>query len=342
MKGGKTSRAVPATAEGTLARRSGHGRLPTVRTDFFLDPADRLTEQERALMSAMLHCLVAEIAGELRSALPDRRVPAGEDEDRGLIDSLNRAGLLDEPILIALLLRRADEERIASAASARSGRSEARVLQGLVGHDHASVAAAAMALILARGRRRDRLGQCLLAFDDLPPETAAALVYRTAAALKRESGISDRDLARASERVVARHDPAKSTDLLAEALVGALDEAGALGDELLLASANEGELAILAHMLARAAGLPFAVAANELLSGEPDSIVALLRLAKVPRGVAAGLVAAIGDLLGIDDPGGAMSAFEALDSKSLDIARDLLLSDSSYRFALAALGDDHG
>ena len=339
MKAEKRSGAAAAAAGDRLVRRSGRDRLPTVRADFFLDPAERLTEQERALMSAMLHCLVAEIAGDLRSAFPDRRV-AGEGADHALVERLNRAGLLDDPQLISILLRRADEERVASAAAVRSGRNEARVLQGLVSDDSPAVSAAAMALILARGRRRDRLGQCLLLFDDLPRETAVELVYRVAAALKQEGAIADRELAAAANKVIARHDSGKSTDQLAAALVEALGDG--VGNELLLASANEGELGLLAHLLARSAGVPPRAAADELLSGDPASIIMLLRLANVPRPIAAGLVAAIGDLLGIDDPADAMLGFDALDKAALEQARELLLSDPAYRSALAALGDGHG
>lgn len=341
MKAEKRSGAAHAAAADRLVRRSGRSRLPTVRADFFLDPAERLTEQERALMTAMLHCLVAEIAGELRSAFPDRRV-AGEGADHALVERLNRAGLLDDPQLISSLLRRADEERIASAAAVRSGRSEARVLQGLVSDDSQAVSAAAMALILARGRRRDRLGQCLLLFDDLPRDTAVQLVHRVAAALKQEGGIADRELAVAAAKVAARHDPAKSTDHLAAALVEALGDRDGAGNELLLASANEGELGLLAHLLARSAGIPPRVAADELLSGDSDSIIKLLRLAKVPRPIAAGLVAAIGDLLGIDDPADSMLGFDALDNLALEQARELLLSDPAYRSALAAIGGADG
>src|SRR5206468_8215847 len=122
-----------------------------------------------APMAAMRHCLVGDVAAAVRAALPNGGVGANDQGDSALIEQLTTSGLLDEPDLMALLLRRADEERIAAAARARSGRREARVLQGLVSHDYGAVAAAAMALILGRGRRRDRFAQCLNAFDDLSP-----------------------------------------------------------------------------------------------------------------------------------------------------------------------------
>src|SRR5688572_19719557 len=123
---GRSSAAVAGAVEAP-GRRPGRSRLATVRADFFLDPSERLSEHERALMTAMLHGFVAEVAEQLRSG-----IGSGDGGDaHALVNRLNRAGLLDEPELMALLLRRAEEERIASAASARAGRSEARVLQGL-------------------------------------------------------------------------------------------------------------------------------------------------------------------------------------------------------------------
>src|SRR3954469_4498093 len=172
--------AASAGSADAPARGAGGDRLRTVRVDFFLDPAQRLTEQERALMTAMLHCLVGDIAGEIRAALPAGWAGANDDDSQ-IIDALTRTGLRQDPQLMMLLLRQADEERIGTAARARTGHREARAIQGLVSHHTGGVSAAAMALILARGRRRDRFGQCLLGFDDLPKETAERLVLSVAA-----------------------------------------------------------------------------------------------------------------------------------------------------------------
>src|SRR3954449_2887278 len=249
-------------ADGTAGPRlAGRRRLSTVRRDFFLDPAKRLSEQERALMTAMLHCLVSDVADAVRAALPSGRVAANDEGNAGLIGTLTLSGLLDEPGLMALLLRRADEERISTAARVRSGRREARVLQGLVSHDYGAVAAAAMALILARGRRRDRFGQCLIAFDDLPEASAEHLVNAVAAGLRRDlagargPSLADSELAEALDGVLDAHDSERSIEALTAALVHFLEEAGSLGDDLVLSAAQEGEISFVAEVLARRAGV---------------------------------------------------------------------------------------
>lgn len=334
MKADRRSGAAPAGGAQSLGRRAGRGRLSTVRADFFLDPRERLSERERALMSAMLHCLVDDIAARLRVEMHSEPVRDGEPN---LVDALNRHGLLDEPDLIALLLLRAEEERIAAAASARAGRSETRLLQGLVGDDNDLVSAAAMALILARGRRRDRFGQCLLAYDDLPLPTAAALVHKVAAAVRSDGSLGDRAVTTASANVIAAHAPAKSIAMLTDALVGAMAEAEALDDATLLAAAHEGDIALLAHALAHSAGIDGSIAEAELVSGDPAAIIVLLRMAQIARPVAAGILASIGDLLGIDDPAAELARFADLGEAEVDRAHILLTSDREYRSALALL-----
>jgi hypothetical protein len=337
--------AADGNAPARLARR---GRLATVRRDFFLDPSKRLSEQERALMTAMLHCLVSDVAAALRAALPNGRLAANDESDSGLIEELATAGLLDEVELMALLLRRADEERIASAARARSGRREARVLQGLVSHDYGAVAAAAMALILGRGRRRDRFGQCLVAFDDLSAGAADALVHSVAAGLRRELAAArgapgaDLELAEASAQVLDHRDDERGIDALTASLVHFLEEAGSLTDELVLAAANEGEITFVAEVLARRAGVPSDAVVDELLSGEAKPVMALLRAADGSRELAAGLLAGIGDLLGIDDAGAAIMRFDSMTDAEVQAARAWLVTAPSYRSALERLGQGRG
>ena len=339
---------APAAAERQApARAAGRGRLSTVRRDFFLDPAERLTEQERALMTAMLHCLVGDIAAEIRAALPTGWAGANDDE-AATIERLTRAGLLDDAQLVALLLRRADEERIGVAARARSGRRDARALQALVSHENGPISAAGMALILARGRRRDRFGQCLVGFDDLPFDSADGLVQAIAACFRSDivsvhgAAAADNELSNATTRLLDKHDPARSIEALTGSLVALLDGSGALSDELFLACAQEGEVGFLAEVLARRAGIPGDVAFDELLSVDAAKLAALLQVAGISRQVSAGLLAAIGDLLGIADPGAAISVFDSMTPDKVQAAASWLRAAPSYRRALDMLGAIHG
>jgi hypothetical protein len=335
--------AVSAADQNAPARPAGSDRLATVRADFFLDSTQRLTEQERALMTAMLHCLVGDVADELRASAPGGWAAANDDSNLALIEALSASRLLDEPGLMAMLLRRADEERITSGATARTGRREARVLQGLVSHSSGAVSAAAMALILARGRRRDRFGQCLVAFDDLSQASAEALVTMIAAGLRGSLGnAEDSDLTAAMAHVLKQRDPSRSVDSLTAALVQLLDENAGLTDDLILAAAHEGEVTFLAHVLARRAGIPADSAVEELLSAKPSRMMALFRVAGASRSLSAGLLASIGDLLGVDDPAQAIGIFDSMSDEQVSQERTWLATPPAYRAALAALGEGHG
>jgi hypothetical protein len=340
--------AAPAIDGSGAARPAGRGRLATVRRDFFLNPAERLTEQERALMTAMLHCLISDVADAVRAALPSGRIAANDEGDAALVEALTLSGLVDEPGLMAMLLRRADEERIATAARARSGRREARVLQGLVSHDYGAVAAAAMALILGRGRRRDRFGQCLIAFDDLPEASAEHLVHAVAAGLRRElagargSSSADSELSEASDNVLEGHDPERSIEALTAALVHFLDEGGGLTDDLILSAAQEGEVAFVAEVLARRGGIPSDSAMDELLCGDSKRLMALLRAAGASRELSAGLLGGIGDLLGIAEAGEAIALFDRMNEDEVRAARSWLVTAPAYRASLERLGFGRG
>lgn len=326
--------------------RGARDRLSTVRTDFFLSAAERLTEQERALMTAMLHCLIGDIADELRAALPSGVAAANDDRNLALVDAIAGARLLDRSVLMRMLLRRADEERISTAAKARSGRRDPRVLQGLVSHESGAISAAAMSLILARGRRRDRFGQCLLQIDDLPPDEAAALAQIVAAALRSDlvglAHSSERDqlLAAAADDLFARYDRSSGIEELTAVLVDLLEDEGQLSDELIVSAAMEGEMTFVAQALARRSGLAGEVATDELLSASELRVMTLFRVAGIRRELAARLLAGIGDLLGVADPGSAIATFDGLSETEVEDAQSWLSADASYRSAVMRLGQD--
>ena len=105
-------------------------------------------------MTSMLAELLGAVAEEIRASLPIGLAAANDEDSQRLFRDLSDAGLLDHSDLIALLLRRADEERIANAIRSRSN-PRGGFLQALIADENEAVSASAMALILARGRRRN-------------------------------------------------------------------------------------------------------------------------------------------------------------------------------------------
>ena len=340
--------AAPAADRTVAPRHAGRDRLSTVRLDFFLDPGQRLNEQERAVMTAMLHGLVSDIADELRASLPASSTVANDEDNSELVAELSAAGLLDQPRLIELLLRRADEEQITTAVRARNGGRDGRLLQTLVSDENASISAAAMSLILARGRRRDRFGQARVEFDDLPAETAVDMAQIVGAGLRQrllatlDKQAADRQLAAASAALLMRYDEDKKLEALAAMLVRLLDEQGRLDEDLVAAAAADGEAVLVAEALARRAAIAGEDAFKLLFGGDGDSLMLLLRMAGASRELAARLLAGPGDLLEIADAGRAIARFDAITQDEVDSTREWLRLDPCYRNALAALGQDHG
>jgi hypothetical protein len=311
-------------------------RLACVRADFFLSPDQRLTEQERALMTAMLADLVTTVADEIRAAasIADTR---GEGPTE-LFDQLRSGGQLNIPEVIAVLLRRAEEERIAAVLRASTGSAKSRFLNSLAGDADSDVAAAAMALVLGRSRRRDRYGNPRVQLDDVAAEGAVRLTYSVAAAVALQ-GASDRLAGEGAAEVLSQHDEGKRIEALTFALVHALDEARRLNEAILLAAAADGEVAFLVEALARRAGTDFATAWGHLRGAGKFAL--LLRMAGASRQFAAELAACFGDLL---SGGAAMEVerFDTLDEGQVERTRKWLRLDPHYRAALSALGGHDG
>jgi len=314
------------------ARTRGSRRLASVRRDFFLDPAYRLTEQERALMTAMLHDLVGSVAGEILAAAPGKGETA--PEGTALASRLHSAGLLDREPLVAMLLRRADEHRIGAAFAGRAGLRKLPLLPRLVGDSDAGVAAAAMTLVVARGRRRDAFGQPRIELTDLPQGEAAILAFAVAATLGD-------DFAEAAQAPLAGRSPEEALDAAVAALADALQAAGRLDDKLIEAAAEDGEASLLATLLARRAGISADTAWGYLVGGQEDGLALLGRMAGLSRPTAARLIAEFGALSGasVEDE---IGRFDGLGDKEVSAARDWWRLPAHYRAARTALGHGRG
>jgi len=336
---------LPAALEPADAVRvAGGDRLSTVLADFFLDPAKRLTEQERALIGALLDDLIGRIADEILSSLPDRRV-ANDVDAHGLREALADAGLLQRRDLMAILLRSADEERIATGVRLRFP-GVPTLLQRLISSPSAEVSAAAMDLILARGRRRDRFGQPRLDLVDLPVRVAGGLAYSVAAALQgviagagAESEI-DRHLSDSAAALLGRRDEQAAIDCVTDALVQALASTGLLDETLLATALHEGDVRIVANALAHRAQIDSPAAWDLLLSDIPGGTAMLLRMAGVSRQFAAELIGAMGDQLGITNAAAGIQAFESADQERVDKTRAWMQLDPAYRAAAEGLDAD--
>ncbi len=326
------------------ARIAGRGRLHAARIDFFLDPRSRLTEQERALMTGMLAELVSAVADELRAELASSE-PANDDGGE-LLDTLRSSGLLDIADLVRLLLRRAEEERVSAALRAGQGSARPRFLQSLVSDDQLEVSAAAMALILARGRRRDRFDGPRVVFDDLSAEAAVALVSAIAACLRadleRRFGAASADdrLAAAVQAVFSRYDEGNRLEARLFELAHSLDAAGRLDEPFILSALEEGEAALLAEMLARRAGIGFDDS-WELFTGSQGNLALLLRMSGVSREAAGEIVSRLAEVVA-SDPETEISAFDSLVDGDIEKARKWLRLDASYRSAIESLAESNG
>lgn len=297
-------------------------------------------------MSAMLAELIGMVADEVRAALPPNLIAANDEDSQRLLRELDSAGLLDQVELISLLLRRADEDRIANAIRARSS-PRGGYLQALIADDDELVSASAMALILARGRRRNRLGQPRIEFEDLSSQLARHLAYAVAAMLRqRVPGLSPNDghlpFGSAAETLLQSRDEAKAVDGLTASLVKTLDHVGYLDERIIESAAEEGDVAFVAQALGERAGIGGSNAWDYLADGDNGRLVLLLKLAGVSREFAARLLALLGDLVGIVDLGTEIGRFDALSEVKARSVGEWLQLDPSYRSIVRAFEDDDG
>ena len=330
--------AEPADPMVDSAHVRGPSRLTTVRRDFFLDPSERLTEQERALMTAMLHDLVAALAAAIRAAAGGK---SPEPEPSKIAATLARAGLLDRRNLLRLMLRRADEQRILTAFAGHAGPRRLPLLPKLVSDGDSDVAAAAMALVVARGRRRDGFGQPRVDLSDLDRRDARALAHAVAVTLSPDAD-SDGHFATAAAQVVDAIDPDESLDRAVDALVDALDRTGRADEALVEAASGEGEVALVAMLTARRAGINQPAVWDHLVNAGEGGLALVARMAGFGRRAAARLIADLGSTTGSWSVEEEIGRYDALGADEVAAALKHWRLPPDYRAAKSAIGGRRG
>jgi hypothetical protein len=212
-------------------------------------------------------------------------------------------------------------------------------LAELVSDDNAQVAEAAMALTLARGRRRDRFGRLGVEFDDLPAEDAVALAYAVAAGLKIAQDAADQPLAAGAQALLARHDEGRRLEASVATMARLLESTHRADDAMVKRLAEDGDALLLIGILARRAGIDLIDAWKFFTNGEA---MLLARLAGCDRTTAAQMLAAFEPITGSHAAERIIDRFDAVDEAAVERSRCWMRLDPHYRAAREAMDWTHG
>jgi uncharacterized protein (DUF2336 family) len=325
---------------------SVRARAAAIAADLALPPALRLTDRQRRAVASLFASLVGDVEDALRAALIER-LPAGSPE--GLAAALGSASLpialplieagrlLTDPSLLALLLRRAEEHRLASAGADHG------LLASLAGDDDSAIAAEAMGLLIALNSRFDAFQEPLVGRSDLPADLRHRLVWTVAAALRRyaierhglDPAAADAAITAAAASLIPGYDEADGVEARALRLAAALSARGRLGDVVATRAGEEGNLPLLLAVLALRSGLALDSVWDLLADPAGSGSVLLLRAAGLDRAAAAAILLRIA-------PGDAAAAarLDRFDTLShAEVARLLAPwhAEPAYRGAIAEL-----
>lgn len=315
---------------GLAAGRSGAARaqLANAVTDLFLPAAQRLTDQQRALMTDVLGRLLGTVEMEVRRHLAEAlsRSPASQPdlEARLASDSievarpiLERSRVVRNPALMDIVIQCAEEHRMAIAlretvspplteALAERGLkgSEDDVLEGLIRTEDPVLSRRAMELLVAESKRNGQFQQPLLTQNDLPADLAHEVYWWVAAALRRhilknfviDQAVLDPMLERAAKRAMVEYDDTQSVQSRALQLARRLNDLGELTDGFLLRTLRQGRLSLFTAAFAARAKIAFNTVWRIVTDPASESFIVLAKAVDVSRDATASLVIVLGDL----------------------------------------------
>ena len=337
--------------EGAALLQAAARQRAVAAADLFLPEALRLTDWQRATVRFLFEKLVRAVEDELRAGLAGAF--ASEEAVHAALSSahvaiaqpiLESSAALDDPELVAVLFRRAEEHRIHRGSAGQSA-----VLTQLVRDPDKALAGDAMAVLIGTSRRFDRFQEPVMARTELSAELQHRLVWTVAAALRRylveqhivAPEVADEEIAAAATALLSAYDEGETLEARSMRLAQRLLAADRLSDTLLARVAEDGNLPLLIAGVAARTGLDYS-AAWEILSapgGRGASL--LLKAARVARQEAASIILRLTDSAVQDDE--ALAArIDVLDSVTPEEAATALRLwgfDAAYRAAILRVGD---
>lgn len=354
-------RPAPATArwlaDAARALDNADDRIDRAANDLFHDAAVNLSDQHRAQIGQLVRALIGAIEDELRLRLctalaeerPELVAALGSVGVAIALPLLERTQLLREPGLVAAMLRRVDEHRLAIMLGRDSPYHVADLAQRLLDLGDADIAEATMALLIAESRRYDQFGDPALARTDLPPGPHRQLLWSVAAALRhwlvRQQAVPDSQadllLAGAVGGLLAEHEDADTLEGRAAALAALLHDRGLIDDRLLADALEEGWLALFSAAVAQRAGIDATGVWSMIADPAGMMLGTVLRAIDCARDAAVTMLWRIGSAEGADEDVivARAEAFDALGRHDAAEAVLIWRLDPNYRRAVIEIGE---
>ena len=300
--------------------RAARSELSASVVDLFLPAEDRLTDQQRALMSDVLGKLIGGVEVEMRQHLIDALLRSRmemPDLEAMLANSrlevarpiLERSSVIRDLDLIAIVIQRAEEHRMTLALRQHADRPEGEdgavaaapapdVLDQLLNNADSVIARRAMEYLVAESKRFDQFQEPLLTRNDLPADVAYRLYWWVSAAMRMyvlthyrlEPAELDPLIQMAARRGLAHHEEGHTAQARALRLAARMVELGELSDDFLLQSLRQARFTLFTASLSARAGISFMTAWKIITDRSYESFIVLNRAMDVHREVAAALV----------------------------------------------------
>lgn len=301
---------------------AARAQLMNAIVDLFLPANQRLTDQQRALMTDVLGRLLGSIEMEVRQhlveallrssvELPDLEAQLANDTIEVARPILEKSKVIRDADLIEVVMQCAEEHRMAIALrddisaplaealverGIRGGEDD--VLETLIRNEDAVLSRRAMELLVAESKRNGQFQQPLLTRNDVPVDLAYQMYWWVSATLRRhilrnyviDQAVLDPMIERATRRAMVDHDDTQSVQARALQLARRLEELGELTDSFFLRTLRQGRLSLFAAGLAARAKISFSTAWKIVTDPGHESFIVLAKAIDLSRDATASMV----------------------------------------------------